>query len=93
MGEYYPLFLLTQTSTFCNGHVFNTSKLTVHFRSRLAAVSVHVPSSEGVEEESHKDLILLICSIFLANQGAGEGTEEGKILPVSYTFSLSMEIF
>ncbi|XP_004293505.1 PREDICTED: uncharacterized protein LOC101307966 [Fragaria vesca subsp. vesca] len=51
-------------------------------RSRLAAVSVHLPISDGFEEEeSHKDLILLICSIFLANQGAGEGSEEGKVLP------------
>ncbi|CAL9015429.1 unnamed protein product [Prunus brigantina] len=50
-------------------------------RSRLAAASVHVPSSEGFEEESRKDLILLICSIFLANQGAGEGGAEEMILP------------
>ncbi|PRQ28891.1 putative wing apart-like protein [Rosa chinensis] len=50
-------------------------------RSRLAAVTVHLPISDGFEEESHKDLILLICSIFLANQGAGEGSEEGKTLP------------
>ncbi|BBH00862.1 Wings apart-like protein regulation of heterochromatin protein [Prunus dulcis] len=49
-------------------------------RSRLAAASVHVPSSEGFEEESRKDLILLICSIFLANQGAGEENDEAAVL-------------
>ncbi|XP_050367751.1 wings apart-like protein 2 [Argentina anserina] len=50
-------------------------------RSRLAAVSVHLPISDGFEQENHKDLILLICSIFLANQGAGECSEEGRVLP------------
>ncbi|KAM1004920.1 hypothetical protein ACFX13_005095 [Malus domestica] len=50
-------------------------------RSRLAAASVHLPSSEGFKEESRKDLILLICSIFLANQGAGEGGGEEMVLP------------
>ncbi|CAL8146242.1 unnamed protein product [Prunus armeniaca] len=58
-------------------------------RSRLTAASVHVPSSEGFEEESHKDLILLICPIFLANQGAGEGGAEEMILPVGNTFCSS----
>ncbi|KAM1593012.1 hypothetical protein FF2_036446 [Malus domestica] len=50
-------------------------------RSRLAAASVQVASSEGFGEESRKDLILLICSIFLANQGAGEGGGEEMVLP------------
>ncbi|KAF3451508.1 hypothetical protein FNV43_RR07603 [Rhamnella rubrinervis] len=49
-------------------------------RSRLAASSVHLSGSEGFEEESRKDVIPLLCSIFLANQGEGEGGEEGKVL-------------
>ncbi|CAN6546462.1 unnamed protein product [Malus baccata var. baccata] len=50
-------------------------------RSRLAAASVQVASSEGFGEESRKDLILLICSIFLENQGPDEGGGEEMVLP------------
>ncbi|THG13481.1 hypothetical protein TEA_016765 [Camellia sinensis var. sinensis] len=49
-------------------------------RSLLAAVSVSLPSVEGLEEEKHRDVIPLLCSIFLANQGAGEAVGEGKVL-------------
>ncbi|KAG6694604.1 hypothetical protein I3843_09G057200 [Carya illinoinensis] len=52
-----------------------------HNRSQLAAASVQLPSLEGLEEESQTDVIPLLCSIFLANQGAGEGAEEGEHLP------------
>ncbi|KAL7213103.1 hypothetical protein ACSBR2_015752 [Camellia fascicularis] len=49
-------------------------------RSLLAAVSVSLPSVEGLEEGKHRDVIPLLCSIFLANQGAGEAVGEGKVL-------------
>ncbi|GFZ03080.1 WAPL (Wings apart-like protein regulation of heterochromatin) protein [Actinidia rufa] len=49
-------------------------------RSRLAAVSVSLPSVHGPEEERHGDVIPLLCSIFLANQGAGEAAGEGPVL-------------
>jgi hypothetical protein len=32
---------------------------------------------KGLEEESQRDVIHLLCSIFLANQGAGEEAGEG----------------
>ncbi|XP_022892234.1 uncharacterized protein LOC111407143 [Olea europaea var. sylvestris] len=47
-------------------------------RSRLATSSVSLPSLEGMEDR--KDVIPILCSIFLANQGAGEATGEGKCL-------------
>ncbi|KAL5575456.1 hypothetical protein UlMin_017155 [Ulmus minor] len=50
-------------------------------RSRLAATSVQLHNSEGLEEESSKDVIPLLCSIFLANQGAGEVVQEGMHSP------------
>lgn len=46
-------------------------------RSRLASTSVSLPSSEGLEDEN-RDVIALLCAIFLANQGAGEAAGEGK---------------
>ncbi|KAJ6333563.1 hypothetical protein OIU77_009435 [Salix suchowensis] len=49
-------------------------------RSRLAATSVSLSSSEGSEDESRKDVIPLLCSIFLANQGAGDAAGEGSIV-------------
>lgn len=45
-------------------------------RSRLAAASVSLPSSEGLEEGTRRDVIPLLCSIFLANKGAGEAAED-----------------
>ncbi|EEF43242.1 conserved hypothetical protein [Ricinus communis] len=51
-----------------------------HNRSRLAATTVSVSSSEGLEEESDRDVIPLLCSIFLANQGAGDASGEGNIV-------------
>jgi hypothetical protein len=47
-------------------------------RSRLAAASVSLPSLDGGLEDESIDVISLLCSIFLANQGAGEAAEEGK---------------
>ncbi|KAL5994521.1 hypothetical protein ACLOJK_024574 [Asimina triloba] len=51
-------------------------------RSRLAAASVPLPRSSGMkcEENNTTDVIPLLCSIFLANQGAGEAAEEGRQL-------------
>ncbi|KAI9197577.1 hypothetical protein LWI28_000928 [Acer negundo] len=40
-----------------------------HNRSQLAAARVSLPNSDGLEE-SHADVITLLCSIFLANRGA-----------------------
>nr|GEV69890.1 putative WAPL (Wings apart-like protein regulation of heterochromatin) protein [Tanacetum cinerariifolium] len=46
-------------------------------RSRLAAASISIPSSSGSDYEI-TDVIPLLCSIFMANQGAGEAAEEGR---------------
>ncbi|KAL6544792.1 hypothetical protein OROMI_023654 [Orobanche minor] len=47
-------------------------------RSRLAAATVSLPNVEGSDSEDHSDVISLLCSIFLVNQGtsvaAGEET-------------------
>ncbi|XP_027347683.1 uncharacterized protein LOC113859066 isoform X2 [Abrus precatorius] len=47
-------------------------------RSRLAAASVLLPSSDGFVQEVRRDVIQLLCSIFLANQGESEGAGEDK---------------
>ncbi|XP_059435677.1 wings apart-like protein 1 [Corylus avellana] len=52
-------------------------------RSRLAAATVPLPGLEGFEEESQRDVIPLMCSIFLANRGAGEGAGEGEDMPLN----------
>ncbi|KAL9355517.1 hypothetical protein Peur_053487 [Populus x canadensis] len=49
-------------------------------RSRLAATSVPLSVLEGSEDESRKDVIPLLCSIFLANQGAGDAAGEGNVV-------------
>lgn len=46
----------------------------------LAAAMVSLPGVQGLEEERHSNVIPLLCSIFLANQGAGEAAEEGRAL-------------
>ncbi|MED6183955.1 hypothetical protein PIB30_042696 [Stylosanthes scabra] len=53
-----------------------------HNRSRLAAASVVLPSSQGLDHEARTDVIQLLCSIFLANQGGIEGDGEDKHLPM-----------
>ncbi|KAG8365477.1 hypothetical protein BUALT_Bualt18G0108800 [Buddleja alternifolia] len=45
-------------------------------RSRLAAISVSLPSLECSGLEDQNDVISLLCSIFLANQGANEAAGE-----------------
>ncbi|KAJ1405493.1 Wings apart-like protein, partial [Sesbania bispinosa] len=47
-------------------------------RSRLAAASILLPSSEGLDQEARRDVIQLLCSIFLANRGESEGDGEDK---------------
>ncbi|KAK7400542.1 hypothetical protein VNO78_11751 [Psophocarpus tetragonolobus] len=54
-----------------------------HNRSRLAAASVLLPSSVGVHQEVQKDVIQLLCSIFLANLGESEGAGEDKHLQLN----------
>lgn len=45
-------------------------------RLRLAAASVSLRNSDGLEEECQRNVIPLLCAIFLANQGAGEAAGE-----------------
>ncbi|KAJ7968524.1 WAPL (Wings apart-like protein regulation of heterochromatin) protein [Quillaja saponaria] len=51
-----------------------------HNRSRLAAATVPLPTSEGLEEKVHRNVIQLLCSVFLANQGGGDDAGEDKHL-------------
>ncbi|KZV57581.1 hypothetical protein F511_03041 [Dorcoceras hygrometricum] len=48
-------------------------------RARLAAARVSLRHLEG-DGEDRRDVISLLCSIFLANQGDGEAAGEGKCL-------------
>lgn len=57
-----------------------SSMLLFFCRSRLAAASVHLPSSVSLHQEVRKDVIQLLCSIFLANLGESEGAGEDKHL-------------
>lgn len=43
-----------------------------------------IPSLHGLVK-SHSNVIPLICSIFLANQGASDGVEEGQSSPLVST--------
>lgn len=52
-------------------------------RSRLASASIPVVHSGGREDVGRRrDVISLLCSIFLANRGSGEAAGEEK--PLSY---------
>ena len=44
-------------------------------RSRLAAAEVPLHNS-GYLQENHTGVLSQLCSVFLANRGAGEATEE-----------------
>lgn len=48
-------------------------------RSRLAAVTVSLPSINGLNLKDQRGVISLLCSIFLANHGAGEAAGEDKV--------------
>ncbi|KAJ4975736.1 hypothetical protein NE237_000842 [Protea cynaroides] len=63
------------------GLLVNLVEKDSHNRSRLAAASVPLPGSRGSGKESRRDVIPLLCTIFLANQGAGEAAEDGRLLP------------
>lgn len=65
----YPIIIVLLT---------HSSFVTFFCRSRLAAASVLLPSSEGLDQEVQRDVIQLLCSIFLANQGEHEGAGEDK---------------
>ncbi|KAG4195720.1 hypothetical protein ERO13_A06G125300v2 [Gossypium hirsutum] len=56
------------------GLLVNLVEKDEHNRSRLAAASVSLPNSEGLNEGSHVAVIPLLCAIFLANQGEDNGT-------------------
>ncbi|GKV45847.1 hypothetical protein SLEP1_g52882 [Rubroshorea leprosula] len=45
-------------------------------RSRLAAASISLQNLEGLEGESHRDVIPLLCAVFLANRGASDTAGE-----------------
>ena len=47
---------------------------------KVRVMFISLSSSEGSEDESRKDVIPLLCSIFLANQGAGDAAGEGNIV-------------
>lgn len=51
-----------------------------HCRSRLASVTVPLPSISGSETEDERDVISLLCSIFVANHGAGQAAGEDEWL-------------
>ncbi|OIV94345.1 hypothetical protein TanjilG_21685 [Lupinus angustifolius] len=51
-----------------------------HNRSRLAAMSVLLPSSEGLDQEVRRDVIQLLCYIFLANYDGSGGAGEAEHL-------------
>ncbi|KAG9440999.1 hypothetical protein H6P81_016853 [Aristolochia fimbriata] len=51
-------------------------------RSRLATASVQLPRSGRMNGEAEeRDVISLLCTIFLANQGAGEAAGDEELLP------------
>lgn len=52
----------------------------LHCRSRLAAANVSLPNLEGLDSEDQSDVISILCSIFLANQGSSEAAGEEKCL-------------
>ncbi|OMO65133.1 Wings apart-like protein [Corchorus olitorius] len=61
------------------GLLVNLVEKDEHNRSRLAAASVSLPSSDGLGKESQMAVIPLLCAIFLANQG--EDDAAGEVLP------------
>uniref|UniRef100_A0A7N0UZH3 Wings apart-like protein C-terminal domain-containing protein n=1 Tax=Kalanchoe fedtschenkoi TaxID=63787 RepID=A0A7N0UZH3_KALFE len=48
-------------------------------RSQLAATSILVPTSNEMGDKATKDVIPMLCSIFLANQGASEAAAEEQM--------------
>ncbi|XP_054802147.1 wings apart-like protein 1 [Prosopis cineraria] len=65
------------------GLLVNLVEKDSHNRSRLAAASITLPASVGLDQEAQRDVIQLLCSIFLANQGQNEGSGEDKHLQLN----------
>ncbi|XP_043689133.1 wings apart-like protein 2 [Telopea speciosissima] len=64
------------------GLLVNLVEKDSHNRSRLVAASIALPGSRGSKgKEGCRDVIQLLCTIFLANQGAGEAVGDGKVSP------------
>lgn len=98
MNSQFPLIVSCNINFFFWNHVQSSyfSYLTFFFfcRSRLAAASVLLPSSECLNQEVRRDVIQLLCSIFLANQGESEGAGEDKHFQlVGSLFQFSFRIF
>lgn len=52
----------------------------LHCRSQLAAASVSLPRLVGLDLKKQSNIIPILCSIFLANQGTEEAAGEEKCL-------------
>ncbi|XP_047965030.1 wings apart-like protein 2 [Salvia hispanica] len=61
-------------------------------RSRLASVTVPLPSISGSETEDERDVISLLCSIFVANHGAGQAAGEDEWLSLEDEESVLQEV-
>ncbi|KAL1537496.1 wings apart-like protein 2 [Salvia divinorum] len=61
-------------------------------RSRLASVTVSLPSVSGSETEDERDVISLLCSIFVANHGAGQPAGEDGWLSLEDEESMLQEV-
>uniref|UniRef100_A0A1D1YY17 Wings apart-like n=1 Tax=Anthurium amnicola TaxID=1678845 RepID=A0A1D1YY17_9ARAE len=64
------------------GLLVNLVEKDIQNRSRLAAASVSMACSGRPEHRgSRRDVISLLCCIFMSNRGAGEAAGEGRLLP------------
>lgn len=70
------LFYLVQIG---NEKIFIHS-VALHCRSQLAAASVSPPRHVGLDLKKQSNIIPILCSIFLANQGTEEAAGEEKCL-------------
>ncbi|XP_047328514.1 wings apart-like protein 2 [Impatiens glandulifera] len=57
-----------------------------HNRMRLAAAVIPLPSrlKRVGKKKTHGNVVPLLCSVFLENQGAGEAAEEGKAAAINW---------
>ncbi|XP_042066312.1 wings apart-like protein 2 isoform X4 [Salvia splendens] len=62
------------------GLLVNLMEKDVGNRSRLAAVSVSLPCLVGLDLRKQSNMIPILCSIFLSNQGIEDAAGEGKCL-------------
>jgi hypothetical protein len=64
------------------------------YRVRLANARVSVNTSQNQDsEEAQRDVIPLLCSIFLASQGAGETAEAISPVILSSTFHMLQQLY